>query len=114
MRDATWNIVQQATSILCCCAPIYKSILQELNIIHKLGLSFLYGSGSRTRKSQYANKSSEATSASDSRGKSKNWLPLDGSSQGEVAWTEVNSSPNKMPSAYAMKTVVVNQSIERV
>ncbi|KAF4625320.1 hypothetical protein G7Y89_g12848 [Cudoniella acicularis] len=112
VRDATWNIAQQGTSILCCCAPIYKSLLQELHIFRRLGLTFLYGSKGDT---QYGKKSSEASSATDKNGtRGKNWLPLDGSSsQRQLAWVEANAGAGREHS-YPMRAVNINRSVEMV
>ena len=45
--NATWNVAQQATSILCCCVPIYKPLLKSLHSFQKKTFSFLYKSGSK-------------------------------------------------------------------
>ncbi|KAI1170213.1 hypothetical protein F4777DRAFT_595401 [Nemania sp. FL0916] len=34
--DSIWNLVQMATSIVCCCAPIYQSLVPEVGFIRSL------------------------------------------------------------------------------
>ena len=86
-----WTIIQQACSILCCCAPIYKSLLPPLNLFSRL--SSTNGSWTRvvrtvrTKRSQSSKLSSprqgsagfrEATVADSQK---HNWVILDDSSQ---------------------------------
>ncbi|KAI1392108.1 uncharacterized protein F4822DRAFT_389641 [Hypoxylon trugodes] len=129
--DPIWDIVQMATSIICCCAPIYRSLVIELGSVRRLssklssqlGLTWLRTRSSQTRKSSWTDSN---TNKSKSRTRDENWMPIDGSSQRELAW-EVSAAPYNHAAhaedgrshhsdnpVYPMKTLEVRQNIEFV
>ncbi|TVY48033.1 Satratoxin biosynthesis SC1 cluster protein [Lachnellula occidentalis] len=68
LMDPIWAVVQQACSIICCCAPIYKPLLPQLGLWDKL-LSF----GSQTfgsRRSSGSRSKSEAQASLNEAAKS--------------------------------------------
>ncbi|KXX79393.1 hypothetical protein MMYC01_204076 [Madurella mycetomatis] len=119
VRNSSWNMAQQATSIICCCAPIYKSLLSEFSIFNRLGSSLF--SGSRSRKMDYgagvATWPPKLTNTNVSQVGQENWVRLEGSSQHELAWTEVGANAPQQearPAAHPLKTVEIQQIVEKV
>ncbi|ORY71957.1 uncharacterized protein BCR38DRAFT_418509 [Pseudomassariella vexata] len=52
IENAIWNVVQLACSIICCCAPIYKSMFSNMSLLRGFGSSFRSGMNSwKSRKS---------------------------------------------------------------
>ncbi|KAI0003533.1 hypothetical protein F4779DRAFT_601778 [Xylariaceae sp. FL0662B] len=79
-----WDIVQMATSIICCCAPIYRSLLPDLGIIKMLGSKLgSYARSLSKNKTQESDTNGMVWAESNS-GMSTGelgWLPLDEQSQ---------------------------------
>lgn len=112
-------MAQQATSIICCCAPIYKSLLSEFSIFNKLRSSLF--SGSRSRNTDYgagvATWPPRLTNTNGSQVGQENWVRLEGSSQHELAWTEVGANTLQQEprlTAHPLKTVEIQQIVEKV
>lgn len=111
-----------ATNIICCCAPIYKSILPEAGFWSRLG-SRLKSYSSRSMLGKNTSKSTvnQTVGGSSQSTKTRAWLPLDlGGNASGFAWTGVRSEnprgsmPYANESSYAMKTVQIHQDIETV
>lgn len=126
-----------ATSIICCCAPIYRSILPESFRVGSLSswISQTFRSPTSRSKSSLHNPSkgqvnNDAHSES-SKGSGKRlakyqdeafrkygvpWEHVDKeSNERELAWTEVyatNDNPQTHESGIAMRTMNINQKIE--
>ncbi|KAI1332131.1 hypothetical protein F5Y16DRAFT_421408 [Xylariaceae sp. FL0255] len=126
-----WNLVQMATSIICCCAPIYQSLLPKLGLYNTLR-SWATGSfGTRkssveatAKGSKYASQS-KASSMSYKRyppsiERHAHWKQIDGSSERVFAWTEIETdgragrSRNQSSENIPMGTIEVKQSYQVV
>ena len=113
IEDATWNVVQEATSVLCCCATVYKSMLQELQVFWKQVLSLFTLSGKQnsqnTQNPFFRNLPTDGHA-----GRDRDWLPLAGSSQRRLIETGEDNGLKDKHSGYAMKTVAIDQRVEMV
>ncbi|KAI1452555.1 hypothetical protein F4805DRAFT_446956 [Annulohypoxylon moriforme] len=106
-----WNLIQMATSIICCCAPIYNSILPKVGFYTAFRS---WASQTFTRRpsssavlserkesgagiSTKASKVSSAKSGKSYQSQPKNldrhahWVHLDGSSERGLAWAEIEA-----------------------
>jgi hypothetical protein len=98
-KSVIWNIVQMATSIICCCAPIYQSILPKrglYNVVYSWA-STTFGSASR-KSSQGASTARAGTFNSQKSNKLSQrapWTNLDGASERGLAWAEVDAEGRK-------------------
>jgi hypothetical protein len=89
-----------ATSIICCCAPIYQSILPKrglYNVVYSWA-STTFGSGSR--KSSQGASTARANGTFNSQKSHKlsqraPWTNLDGASERGLAWAEVDAEGRK-------------------
>lgn len=121
-----WAVVQQACSIICCSAPIYKNLLPPDTFFRRLA-SHAYDSltswtkGSRSLRSK-TSRSFRHGSSEQHRGKSSHssdsqkqgWLQYDRSGKKGFAGTEVNADRQQGFANYQMKTLQVHQSVEMV
>jgi hypothetical protein len=88
-----------ATSIICCCAPIYQSILPKrglYNVVYSWA-STTFGSASR-KSSQGASTARAGTFNSQKSNKLSQrapWTNLDGASERGLAWAEVDAEGRK-------------------
>jgi hypothetical protein len=126
-----------ATSIICCCAPIYRSIIPDLLHFGSISSWALQtfrstGSPSKTAADTEANKSTHSASfkgspksAAKSRERSTGfskygapWEQIDeGSSERDLAWTDVRVSDDEDAlgkRGIPMRTVKIEQSVEVV
>lgn len=96
--DPIWDIVQMASSIICCCAPIYRSLLVDVHPFHALRSHVsnvhLFKSirstiGSSTRRSGDTKLQSISRTSGDS--KEKRWLHCDESHQNRLVWAQVTA-----------------------
>ena len=79
--DPIWDIIQMSTNIICCCAPIYRSLFNDVHILKSV---------SHLLKSV---RSSFGTSTKGSQnGTSEDWLPLEGSNGSDKMRTEVSAA----------------------
>ncbi|KAK3983798.1 hypothetical protein QBC44DRAFT_302513 [Cladorrhinum sp. PSN332] len=110
-RNGTWYIAEQATSILCSCAPIYRNLLGEFRCFGKI-------CGRRPTKEQIVpNESSEVNLTGD-----HNRPPFDRRSFGAsdppvFSWAEADATSHDQrdhPHMYPMKTVQIFQRVEEV
>jgi hypothetical protein len=129
-----WDVVQMATSIICCCAPVYRSVLPRIGLFAALRSTF--GRSSRTRKtadssSPSARHNTSAASGETSfmgkgrpRGSGRDgiedeaWLRLeeDGSrDKGSAAWASVESGPYHYPlqDRVSGSQSMLSQNVER-
>ncbi|KAK2591238.1 hypothetical protein QQS21_011080 [Conoideocrella luteorostrata] len=114
-QSVIWNIVQMATSIICCCAPIYQSILPKFGVYDKLYswvstvLSSRRSHGdSAGRHGPAANTSTGDNNRSKSGGLSQRsqWFNnYNGSSERALAWAEAGLKQNKGGSLGSKDTV---------
>ncbi|KAH7322415.1 hypothetical protein B0I35DRAFT_498921 [Stachybotrys elegans] len=127
-----WDVVQMATSIICCCAPVYKSALPRFGIFKALRSTFGYSSSAAHTDFSAQNATSVASSGTANKVRSKNrdedetWLRLDDNSRKDLAWSskveagpyphDVHQGHNGSDQAitYPMRTFEVRQSIERL
>lgn len=135
-----WNVVQMATSIICCCAPIYKSIMPETGLYSKLyswaSRSLTVGSkatstgSSGTGGSMPAEHSLSPMHSTHHKGQARktgpraHWVSLDDSSARALAWTEIEAGGQQNRSSHEddepyrggipMRTVKVDQSVDIV
>lgn len=99
-QSVIWNIAQMATSVICCCAPIYQSILPKVSLYDRISswASTTFGSrrfqpnssshsGSRTYSSAVIHQKRNEVTGVNHRA---NWLSLDGSSERALAWAEAD------------------------
>jgi hypothetical protein len=119
-----------ATSIICCCASIYRSVMPDLSFFGSLGSwasQPFRGTSSRSKTSVHtgANKSTHTTNSKGPKkgptGFSKHGAPCEqideGSSERELAWTEVRASDDEDRSVNGgipLRTVKIEQSVEAV
>lgn len=117
-----WDIVQMATSIICCCAPIFRSLFLDLHIIKPLKSLF----SSITNRSRYKTGTTSLEASDSSAGHSQsrtfdqNWLRIGGNTDRQTGWTEVATGPynpqrqnydvEEQPS-HPMRTLEVRQSV---
>ncbi|KAK3689257.1 hypothetical protein B0T22DRAFT_490742 [Podospora appendiculata] len=105
-RNSTWYIAQQGASVVCCCAPLWKSVVKEFTIFHKIGSS-LFGrfSGKSSKGSKESSRQSTPSSKKPNpdspirpagRGRDQWQLPYDGSTAGrsEIDRAERNAGLN--------------------
>ncbi|KAK4224655.1 hypothetical protein QBC38DRAFT_485052 [Podospora fimiseda] len=78
IRNSTWNMAQQATSIVCCCVPIYNNLLSALKGKGREVERHLEEPWSPPMSRNRAHRESEEFE--------ENWLPMDGSSQRALMW----------------------------
>jgi hypothetical protein len=129
-----WNVVQMGTSIICCCAPIYQSILPKIGfyevvrswVSSRTHMSKQPTSGSSKRKSggfSSSTKNSAHTYGSQPKGLNRHahWDHFDDVSERGLAWAEIEAKPGSRSSDAAsdgeripMKGVKVRQSIDVV
>ncbi|KAK3317502.1 hypothetical protein B0T19DRAFT_293229 [Cercophora scortea] len=101
-RNSTWYIAQMGASVVCCCAPLWKSVTKEFKFFHKLGSS-LFGrfSGKNSKASSRlstpeSKKENQASPIRPGRGRDQWQLPFDGSTRGrsEIDRAERNAGLN--------------------
>lgn len=126
--NAVWNEVQMAVSIICCCAPIYRSILPEAPWLRTMWsrtvANLLSGRSSNKAGSNGEGSPSHFSpirtfGQGNDRGNrrrdnlsDKDWVPLDGSSTGEV---HVSAGvPQDIHPDYPLRTVRIQQTVEGV
>ncbi|KAM7189794.1 hypothetical protein V8F33_009820 [Rhypophila sp. PSN 637] len=139
IRSPIWDIVQMASSIICCCAPIYKPLILELGIVKALRSTFgssAHGSGSGG--SGFSKKSAPKPprwngnrwtgGGSKEEDTHMSWVRIGGSnapssSKEELAWkAEVYGAPydgsnpprGAQADGYPMRTLEVRQNVEMV
>lgn len=113
-----WTIVQQACSIICCCAPIYKSILPSGDIFSRLasGTSSFWvktvksvpTKNSLVSRSERSGKRSINSRSNHNASVKDDWMLLDASSQKRHPSTEYEtpfSYNRSVDSTYRMATV---------
>ncbi|KAJ4290809.1 hypothetical protein N0V90_010004 [Kalmusia sp. IMI 367209] len=66
LMDPIWATVQQACSVICCCAPIYKALFPKSGLIHKIRVSFF--SRSHVSRSRTADSNAHVAEKFDSDG----------------------------------------------
>ncbi|KAI1380098.1 hypothetical protein F4677DRAFT_405848 [Hypoxylon crocopeplum] len=128
-----WNLVQMATSIICCCAPIYQSILPKVGLYDALrswaSRSFASKRPSAVSNDHFSNatKSTKPPSSKSYQSETRaldrhaHWTHLDGSSERGLAWAEIEaehglgSEDKEMDGdRIPMKTVRVEHSVDIV
>lgn len=138
IRSPLWDVIQMATSIICCCAPVYKPLILELGIVKALRSTFGSsggGSGSRSYSKskpptpprwngkKWTGRSSLSESAGSGGGGHHHqpWLRIGGSSKEELAWTAevygasgANNNQDENAPAYPLRTMEVRQTVEIV
>ncbi|KAK4169899.1 hypothetical protein QBC43DRAFT_38934 [Cladorrhinum sp. PSN259] len=75
VRNSTWNMAQQATSIVCCCVPIYNSLLSTLKGKRRHGANAVVMRNDEFPSPRPNNKTQREIEAVE-----ESWLPLDSSS----------------------------------
>lgn len=106
--DLIWTILQMATSIICCCAPIYKSLLPQMHIFETLR-SKLKGSSSTSSNPKEASQKQ--------RRETEKWLRMDESSTRGLAWAEVETRSHSRSHSNRdcpIRTVQIHQDLEMV
>ncbi|KEY74371.1 Sat4 [Stachybotrys chartarum IBT 7711] len=119
-----WNVVQMSISIICCCAPIYRSILPKMGMssIPSWASWSLRGSSRRSKAvastadgtSKFSMRSYQGEGKAGGTSVSGNWINLDGSSQRALAWVDAESH-GKDQSTYQdipMGRMKVERSVE--
>ncbi|KFA71230.1 hypothetical protein S40288_03867 [Stachybotrys chartarum IBT 40288] len=115
-----WDIVQMATSIICCCAPVYKVALPQLSFSKLRSMLSSYGLESSARRSRGLSHADSSVGSERSYIQtSSDWLRL--GHQQETAWTKVSTVPvSQRPrqhwesneSGHPLVTMEVAQSVE--
>jgi hypothetical protein len=115
---ALWTVVQQACSIICCCAPVYKSLLPSMKFYQILKSSALSSwskvvgsSQGKTTAASYEGSGlghPGSTNDKSMASRKRKWVILDGSSQKRLA--EVSDEPlderdGSSDHAYPLRTV---------
>ncbi|ROW15260.1 hypothetical protein VPNG_03107 [Cytospora leucostoma] len=121
VTNGFWDLLQMATTIFCCCAPIYKTILPPEGFWTRFKASII--SFSRTSR---LNKSTEGSQkfSNSSQGPfqpSSNWPRFHGGTQRDYTWAEV-STVDELPLGnlyqdhpnQVTKTVQIQQTDEMV
>ncbi|KAK4233749.1 hypothetical protein C8A03DRAFT_19227 [Achaetomium macrosporum] len=134
---ALWAIVQSTCSVICCCAPIYKSILPKKGLFKRLkSFAFPTGSGSTEkinssshswpRADQFATLEKNSVSVSFSPSESMepiqnfSWLQLDDANQTikrAAVWAEASSGTEperKREPVYELNAISVQKTVEVV
>lgn len=123
--NAFWDILQMAASILCACAPMYKSLLPVQNLWIRLKTSIAsWASRSRLYRSVPSSKTDSAESSLDPRGydghsggseTATNWPRFVGGSETQYTWSEFetdiqlpvrNPPENKAGQTYTSREMV--------
>ncbi|KAH8159590.1 hypothetical protein CIB48_g8657 [Xylaria polymorpha] len=81
-----WTVAQQAASIVCCCAPMYRGAFSTRELCARLA----------SRAGQYTCWR-RRLSTSDEPNAHRLWLVPDDSSQSRLAWTELNAGIHRVP-----------------
>ncbi|KAI1100350.1 hypothetical protein F4804DRAFT_319288 [Jackrogersella minutella] len=134
-----WNLIQMATSIICCCAPIYNSILPKVGLYNALRSwasqtftkqpSAAVSSEPKPSAAAISTKVSKASSAKSYQSQPKNldrhahWVHLDGASDRGLAWAEIEADREagveyreemKDGDGIVMKSIKVQHDVEVV
>ncbi|KAK3985463.1 hypothetical protein QBC44DRAFT_275096 [Cladorrhinum sp. PSN332] len=80
IRNSTWNMAQQATSIVCCCVPIYNSLLSAIKGKRQAALA------ARRRVESWSPPITGNGTRTESEVMGESWLPLDEASQRGLMW----------------------------
>lgn len=78
--DPIWDITQMATSIICCCAPVFPAVFAGIRLPKPLSSLF---SSLRSSKGRSA--------AGTDDGKGGTWVPMSASNH-NLAWTQVSAA----------------------
>lgn len=118
-----------ATSMICCCAPIYKSVFPSLGLIEAVKEKFGSFSLSRTQlnpKDPGGLSGSSLSGSSSRKTWNPNWLRLNGAGPEEHAWANVSAAPQDRPLnkanssgdngdvSYPLRTLEVRQTVEYI
>jgi len=84
-----------ATSIICCCAPIYKSIIPEINMFSSFGSWASRTFNSKSSRSKFSDKSSDKYHKKPEGHNEQDppWMQQKMSSEREQAFPEINLNP---------------------
>jgi len=77
--NANWNVAQMATTLICCCFPIYKPLFRHIHKLSQRASSYIYGrsrndgssAGSSTHKEQLTERTKNSQDNED------DWVRLD-------------------------------------
>ncbi|CAJ2504150.1 Uu.00g115440.m01.CDS01 [Anthostomella pinea] len=125
--DAVWDILQMCASIICCCTPIYRVLLSNVNLFGSVKSMFR----SLVRSTDWRLLSGKESAKSTGTGQSMDTERLppprhlglyNGSSTAELAWTEVeagnhgnwSSGAKEGQASYPMQAVQVQRTFEVV
>ncbi|KAI1100575.1 hypothetical protein F4804DRAFT_318584 [Jackrogersella minutella] len=121
--DLPWLLIQMATSVICCCVPLHRSIIPDFHIFQTLRSTF-FSSRSNSSRREGSGKVKDLSfqtigqkSSNDRMRNADDWLPLDGySSTRELssrAWadTESGRSGAQEGPAYLTQTVQIHQTV---
>jgi len=107
-----WDIVQLGLSVLCCCAPIYRSMLPKTNLFSLAKTS--YASLIHTLRLGSASGTTQTEGSTDQRSHDRgDWVYLNESSEVRTLVSAPSEISGKK-SGNSAKTVDVEQSIEMV
>jgi hypothetical protein len=74
LLDPIWAVVQQTCSVICCCAPVYKTIMPNFGVFEKLqSLTTLIFSRTRSSKSASLPVSNENGASKEMSARRKSW-----------------------------------------
>ncbi|KAJ8064944.1 hypothetical protein OCU04_007248 [Sclerotinia nivalis] len=77
LLDPIWAIIQQACSVICCCAPIYKPLLPEVGLLHRLRSFGSRTFGKSVKSGEHLQSNKAGASDSHLRKHSDHWVQLD-------------------------------------
>jgi len=100
VRNSSWNMAQQATSIVCCCVPIYNNLLSTIKGKRRATYTARNGDAGWTLRER--NRTLRFTT----KGAEDNWL----SSQRELVW--IANQEIATQGDYQLKNPVTHKSLE--
>ncbi|ROW04824.1 hypothetical protein VMCG_04867 [Cytospora schulzeri] len=123
VTNGFWDLLQMATTIFCCCAPIYKTILPPEGFWSRFKISLSsFGSMARLNKSNRSSKRLQSDSSQGVSQVSGNWPRFQGGTQRDYTWAEVEtvdeiplrSDPYHDHPNHVTKTVQIQQNVDIV
>lgn len=74
LLDPIWAVVQQTCSVICCCAPVYKTIIPNFGVLQKLqSLTTYIFTRTRSSKSESLPVSNEGGASKEMSARRKSW-----------------------------------------
>ncbi|KAJ2987031.1 hypothetical protein NUW58_g4729 [Xylaria curta] len=117
-----WAAVQSLACIVCCCAPVYKSLVVDVGVWNRIASklsAYRSRNGSKTSGPESASKTGRQGSSDEEALRTRAWLPTNTSTNISTAWDEPSLehpehpyTASSTPSIYVMSSVRVHRSTD--